>query len=88
MTDQEGRWDCHDHRAELLSSYEGTVYHLEKGQLCWWEIHWDCILYHPIKFKDRHTAQEWIENGCIATIQESCHSLHVGFSTKSIEKRN
>ncbi len=82
------RWNCHEHRDELLTSYEATVYHLEKGQLCWYEMHYYCIIYHPIKFKDRHAAQKWIDNGCIAEIQESLSTLHIGFSTKSTEKRN
>lgn len=81
-------WDCHEHRDELRSSNGATVYHLEKGQLCWWEIHWGCIIYHPIRFKNRLAAQEWIEKGCIAQIQESLSILQVGFNTKSIEIRN
>lgn len=81
-------WDCHEHRDELLSSVAATVYHLEKGQLCWWEIHWSCIIYHPIRFKNRRAAQKWIENGCIAEIQESLSMLQVGFSTHSLSKRN
>lgn len=82
------RWDCHEHRDELLSSNAATVYHLERGQLCSWEVYWDCIIYHPVQFTDRHAAQKWIESGCIADIQESFSMLQVGFSNKTLERRN
>lgn len=85
---QELRWDCHQHRNELSVSDAHTVYHPEHGQLSHYEIHWDCILYYPIKFKDCAQAHKWIESGCIAEIQESMSKLEVGFSTKSFEWRN
>ena len=81
-------WNCHTHREELRTSLGATVYHLEYGQLCWWEVHWDCILYHPIRFNDRHAAQKWIEIGCIAEIQESLSILQVGFSKVLLERIN
>lgn len=82
------QWNVHEHREELLSSDAATVYHLDHGQLCWWEVHWECILYHPIRFIDRHAAQKWIEGGCIAEIQESLSILQIGFSTVLIDVRN
>lgn len=81
------RWDCHQHRDELHVSDAATVYHHERGQLCYYELHWDCIAWHPIRFKDRRAAYEWIESGCIADIQEGLGTLHVCFSLKTFERR-
>jgi hypothetical protein len=80
-------WDCHEHRDELWISNSCTVYHKEHGQLCWWEVHWDCIIYHPIQFKDKTAAAKWIGEGCIADIQEGLSRLQVGFSCEGFSKR-
>jgi hypothetical protein len=81
-------WDCHKHRKELRVSDASTVYHPVKGQLCYWETHHDCNLYYPIKFKDRESAQRWIDEGTIAQIQESAGLLLIGFSTKCFISRS
>jgi hypothetical protein len=60
---------------------------LEHGVLCYGECHWDVILYYPVLFKDARAAQQWIEKGCIAEIQESFHNLLVGFRKMMIEVR-
>lgn len=73
-------WNCHDHRDELKISDACTIYHPEQGQLCYGERHWDCILFFPITFKDKQKAQEWIDDGCIAQIQESFGNLNIAFT--------
>ncbi len=80
-------WDCHEHKDELLVSDAATVYHPKRGQLCYMEQHWDCFLWHPIKFSDRSKAYRWIRQGSIAEIQEGIMCLAVGFSTKAFEAR-
>lgn len=89
-SENDHRFDCQEHRDELRVSDAATVYHSEWGQLCYWEVHWDCILYYPIRFKDKAAAQRWIESGTIAEIQESMSCLHVGFSKvcfKQVERQ-
>jgi len=81
-------WNCHEHRTELCVSNANTVYHPEHGQLCWWEVHHDCRIYHPIRFKGPAEAHRWITSGCIAEIQESLSLLQVGFSLVTFELRN
>jgi hypothetical protein len=81
------RWNVHDHRDELRVSDHGTIYHYEKGQLCYWELHYDCVLYFPIHFKTREAAWKWIREGCIADLQEGLSTLHVGFSKTAFELR-
>jgi len=80
------RWNCHDHRDELHVSDNCSVYHPEHGQLCSWEIHYDCVLYFPILFKTKALAYKWIKDGTIAEIQESWSYLQIGFATKGFEK--
>lgn len=81
-------WDVHQHKDELCVSDAATIYHPEHGQLCYCERHWDCLLYHPIQWKDRAAAYKWINEGCIAEIQEGLNCLAVGFSLVSFEKRD
>jgi hypothetical protein len=81
-------WDCHAHRNELQVSNVATVYHHEYGQLCYAERHWDVVLWHPIRFRDRAAAQEWIEKGFIADLQESLCCLAVGFATQCLVARD
>ena len=67
---------------------EGSLPHyLEHGQLCYIEKHYDCFLYHPIVFKDNAAAQRWIEDGCIADLQEQLSNLGVGFHLGCFERR-
>ena len=73
------RWDCHEHRDELKISDACTIYHPERGQLCYGERHWDCVLFFPLVFKSKQQANEWIEKGYIAQLQESLGILNVGF---------
>jgi hypothetical protein len=80
------RWDCHAHRDKLRVSDNATVYHREHGQLCFWESHYDCIIYYPIRFNDKAAAQRWVEKGCIAEIQEGMGILHVGFTVECFRK--
>lgn len=82
------RWDCHKHRDELRVSDEKTIYHLGQGQLCYYELHYDVILYYPIVFKSKESAYKWIERGTIAELQEGLGDLHVKFSTVLIEERD
>lgn len=82
------RWDCHEHREELQVSSQNSVYHLEQGQLCFWDVRHDCILYYPILFADKAAAWKWIHSGCIAQIQESMSYLRVGFSTVMFKERD
>lgn len=79
-------WDVHQHKDELQVSDAATIYHPDHGQLCYCEKHWDCLLYHPIKWKDQTAAYKWINDGCIADIQEGLVCLAVGFSLVSYEK--
>ncbi len=88
MTTPEPTWNVHEHRNELRVSDNRTIYHPEKGQLCYQERHYDCILYYPVKFKDKQSAYKWIESGCIADIQESLQTLSVGFSLYNYKIRN
>jgi hypothetical protein len=76
-------WDCHKHRKDLRVSDACTVYHPDKGQLSYWEVHYDCTLYYPIQFIDKAAAHKWIENGTIAEIQEGMSCLRVGFTCKA-----
>lgn len=81
------RWDVHKHKEELSVSDSATIYHPEKGQLCYCEKHWDCILYHPITFKDRAAAFKWVREGCIADLQEGLGILGIGFSLVTYQPR-
>ena len=81
------RWDCHKHRHELKVSRARTVYHPEPGQLCQWVQHWDANIYLPIVFNSAHDARKWMEEGCIADLQESLGNLHVGFIPGTILDR-
>jgi hypothetical protein len=76
-------WDCHKHRDELRVSFANTVFHPERGQLCYIEEPSGgfVTLYHPIRFKDAAAARQWIESGCIADLQEEFTLLGIGFST-------
>lgn len=81
------QWNCHQHKDELKISDGCTIYHPEQGVLCCAENHWDVVIFHPVVFKDKMAAQTWIESGCIADIQESLHSLKVGFSRFNLKER-
>jgi hypothetical protein len=80
------KWDVHQHKDELCVSDAATIFHPEHGQLCWCERHWDYLLFHPIKWNDRAAAYKWINEGCIAEIQEGLSCLAVGFSLTCYEK--
>jgi len=81
-------WDCHAHRDELRVSDHGTVYRPEHGQLCWWQVHWDCVLFYPIVFKSKFAAGQWIERGYIGELQESWSILQIGFSNVAFQMRD
>lgn len=80
-------WDCHSHKHEMRISDATTIYHPEHGHLCYIETHYDCILAHPIIFKNKAAAQRWIDNGTIAELQEGLNHLNIGFSLISYSKR-
>ena len=75
-------------RDQLRISAYATVFHDVLGQLCEGENHYCGTLYHPIRFKSREAAGKWINNGCIAELQESLTNLNVGFRTISFAPRN
>lgn len=74
-------WNCHEHRGELRVSKNATVFHMDHGQLCYGESHWDHVLWFPVRFKDRAAAAQWIREGCVAELQESFGNLCIGFTT-------
>ena len=76
------RWDCHLHKDELRVGCENTIYHPEKGQLCYGVREAYGWLFYPIRFKDKAAAYKWIKEGCIAEIQEGLTCLQVGFRTE------
>ena len=78
-------WNVHENKEELKISDANTIYHPEHGVLCYVETGGDVYLYHPINFKTKALAAKWIENGCIAEIQEGLGTLKVGFSTVVIK---
>lgn len=69
----------------------------------WWEkdeedttdysllcIGWHCydsVIYEPISWSTHAEAQKWIDEGCIADIQESIMCLDVGFRKELIVRR-
>lgn len=81
-------WDVHDHKDELSVSDFLTIFHPERGVLCQYVIHWNHIIYQPIKWESREKAYNWIREGTIAEIQESLSNLHICFSFKCFEPRN
>lgn len=82
------RWDCHQHRDELRVSDSNTVYHDERGQLCYGYRHLNTFLFFPIQFKDKAAAYKWIESGCIAQLQEGLGCLAVGFELATLKIRS
>lgn len=73
------RWDPHAHRDELRVSVFYTVYHPEQGQLCQGHRELYGTVFVPIQFASREQARKWIQEGCIADLQESLTNLQVGF---------
>ena len=71
----------------MLVSDAATVYHPERGQLCYFDRRWDCVLSYPIQFKNKAAAMNWIKSGTIAEIQEGLSMLAVGFSMDCFQKR-
>ena len=80
-------WDVHQHRDELGVTDQASVFHPEKGQLCWWEYRGLWRFYFPIRFKDVAAAWKWVQFGTIAELQEGMNILQVGFSKVCFEER-
>jgi hypothetical protein len=80
-------FDYAAHRGEMRVSNHLTVYHPEAGQLCWYETDYDVIVYHPIQFREKYLAQQWIDNGHIGDIQEGLSILQVCFSNVMVQGR-
>lgn len=82
------RWDVHEHKDELFISDENTICHPTKGQLCRFSLNQQCVISVPVVFRTKALAQKWIENGCIADVQEEFQSLSVGFRNKLVDLRD
>lgn len=76
-------FDCHRHKDELFITIFNTICHPIHGQLCQGFRTYEGTTFHPIVFKDKISANKWIEKGCIAELQEGLSNLKVGFTTNS-----
>lgn len=72
---------------ELKISDESTIYHPIYGQLCYSETNLDCVLYHPLRFKNKEQAKTWIESGYFEDIQEKL-TIGIGFTNLSFIGKN
>lgn len=66
---------------ELRVGIGSIVYHREYGVLCQGIKESGGMAFHAIQFKDNAAAWRWIEDGCIAEVQEGTSNLAVSFST-------
>ena len=53
--------------------------------LCWTERRGFGVINYPIKFRGNQSAQNWINSGSIADLQEEKNCLAIGFTDRLIE---
>lgn len=52
--------------------------------LCWTERRGFGFINYPIRFKSHKSAQNWIDSGSIASLQEGKNCLAIGFTDRLI----
>jgi hypothetical protein len=60
------------------------VYHPEHGVLSQGIMDFRTMVFHPVVFRDGVAAQKWIDDGCIAEVQENLGNLAVGFTKTTV----